>query len=283
MQGLPSLISAVAPDPLSSAAEVLGLLVAAALVLLFVRTVFRAPRSAYAGVWAFACLTTVVAAPHLLEYDLVFAVPALLYVLDRHDSSRVRWALLALVVLTWSGFPRHDLLVGQPWPITALGAAWGAVALLVLWVVLWRELELVRRTPEVAAPAEDPSARVHDGSESSSSRRDGEVARSGWWRCVGALASAPHSSSLLSPRGAEVPYWRLFQRRLALALGGRQRGPTSLERQDMTRPPTRKCWVGGLVMYVELRGLEPLTPSMRTRCATSCATAPCGDAQGSKP
>ena len=28
---------------------------------------------------------------------------------------------------------------------------------------------------------------------------------------------------------------------------------------------------------VELRGLEPLTPSLRTRCATSCATAPwCG-------
>ena len=31
------------------------------------------------------------------------------------------------------------------------------------------------------------------------------------------------------------------------------------------------------VMSVELRGLEPLTPSLRTRCATSCATAPwCG-------
>jgi hypothetical protein len=25
---------------------------------------------------------------------------------------------------------------------------------------------------------------------------------------------------------------------------------------------------------VELRGLEPLTPSLRTRCATNCATAP---------
>ncbi len=25
---------------------------------------------------------------------------------------------------------------------------------------------------------------------------------------------------------------------------------------------------------VDLRGLEPLTPSMRTRCATSCATGP---------
>jgi hypothetical protein len=29
-------------------------------------------------------------------------------------------------------------------------------------------------------------------------------------------------------------------------------------------------------LRVELRGLEPLTPSLRTRCATSCATAPYG-------
>ena len=30
---------------------------------------------------------------------------------------------------------------------------------------------------------------------------------------------------------------------------------------------------------VELRGLEPLTPSMPWRCATNCATAPCPTAQ----
>jgi hypothetical protein len=147
MQGLPSLLQAVAPDALARPAEALGLLLAALLVLAFVWTAVRAPRSAYAGVWAFACLTTVVAAPHLLEYDLVFAVPALLYVLDRYDSTRVRWALLALVVLTWSGFPRHDLLVGQPWPVTVLGVAWGAVALLVLWLVLRDGLEREIESP----------------------------------------------------------------------------------------------------------------------------------------
>lgn len=32
-------------------------------------------------------------------------------------------------------------------------------------------------------------------------------------------------------------------------------------------------------VMVELRGLEPLTPSMPWRCATSCATAPCLTAQ----
>ncbi len=32
----------------------------------------------------------------------------------------------------------------------------------------------------------------------------------------------------------------------------------------------------GLLTWVELRGIEPLTSSMRTRRATNCATAPCG-------
>src|SRR4051812_22780004 len=31
----------------------------------------------------------------------------------------------------------------------------------------------------------------------------------------------------------------------------------------------------GLVIGVELRGLEPLTPTLPVWCATSCATAPC--------
>src|SRR3954454_8601778 len=31
----------------------------------------------------------------------------------------------------------------------------------------------------------------------------------------------------------------------------------------------------GLVRRVELRGLEPLTPTLPVWCATSCATAPC--------
>jgi hypothetical protein len=30
----------------------------------------------------------------------------------------------------------------------------------------------------------------------------------------------------------------------------------------------------GLVTWVELRGLEPLTPTLPVWCATSCATAP---------
>ncbi|MFN8167596.1 MAG: glycosyltransferase family 87 protein [Candidatus Nanopelagicales bacterium] len=156
MQGLPSLLVAIAPPGGATIAHDLGLLLAAGIVVLFLATAFRAAPPAYDGVWAFALLTTVVASPHLLEYDLVFAVPAILYVLDRHDSTLVRWSVLALVLLTWSGFPRHDLLIGLPWPITVLGVAWGSVALAVLWVVLWRDLERRRVAGGVTAAAAAP-------------------------------------------------------------------------------------------------------------------------------
>ena len=33
------------------------------------------------------------------------------------------------------------------------------------------------------------------------------------------------------------------------------------------------------IVLVELRGIEPLTSSMRTKRATNCATAPCGHVQ----
>jgi hypothetical protein len=44
--------------------------------------------------------------------------------------------------------------------------------------------------------------------------------------------------------------------------------------------PRHLCTVSRDIAPVELRGLEPLTPSLRTRCATSCATAPGEDARG---
>ena len=42
--------------------------------------------------------------------------------------------------------------------------------------------------------------------------------------------------------------------------------------QKRLRPPSLR--ENGLVIGVELRGLEPLTPTLPVWCATSCATAP---------
>ena len=49
-----------------------------------------------------------------------------------------------------------------------------------------------------------------------------------------------------------------------------------VQNADKARTPANDSIGKGssLVRGVELRGLEPLTPSLRTRCATSCATAP---------
>src|SRR4051794_3771248 len=41
-----------------------------------------------------------------------------------------------------------------------------------------------------------------------------------------------------------------------------------------SRTATARCAVAVLRVFVELRGLEPLTLCMPCRCATSCATAP---------
>ena len=53
-------------------------------------------------------------------------------------------------------------------------------------------------------------------------------------------------------------------------------------RAILGREPLTFCWLlspsdpaRAMFVLVELRGFEPLTPSLRTRCATSCATAPC--------
>ena len=50
-------------------------------------------------------------------------------------------------------------------------------------------------------------------------------------------------------------------------------GPRNVPSDTNEKPPE-----GGF-SFVELRGFEPLTPSLRTKCATNCATAPY-DAQG---
>src|SRR3954470_7568545 len=50
------------------------------------------------------------------------------------------------------------------------------------------------------------------------------------------------------------------------------------QRQPQLQPETSQAVLqmeNGLINGVELRGLEPLTPTLPVWCATSCATAPC--------
>ncbi len=150
MEGVPSFLVSLAPSSLSSVAQLVGIVAAGVLVALFAVTVWRAPRSSVGPVWAFAALTTVVASPHLLSYDLVLAVPALLHLLETHERRSTRLALVLLFVLTWTSQLRHVLADPLPWPLTWVGAAWSTVPLLVLWYLCWcecRELEVSRIPP----------------------------------------------------------------------------------------------------------------------------------------
>lgn len=153
MQGVPSFLTAVVPPALGPAAGAVGYAVAAALVVATLVVAWRAPRGAVVPVWALGLLTTVVANPHLLGYDLVVALPALLVVLDRHDRPLVRLSLLLMAALTWSSLPRHRWAGGLEWPGVVLAASWCTLPLLALWAVMWRDCRLLPPDPSPDGPA----------------------------------------------------------------------------------------------------------------------------------
>ena len=128
-----ALLVSLVPPALANAAQVVGLALCAALVIAFLVVAWRAPKDRWLDVWTLAALTTVVASPHLLVYDLLIAVPAALVLLDRHSSRRIRLALLAAFVLTYLNPVLHLLALKVGWPLTLVGAPWAVVPLLVLW------------------------------------------------------------------------------------------------------------------------------------------------------
>jgi hypothetical protein len=136
MQGLPSLITSLMPPQLGQGAEVVGLLAAVIILVLFVNDCRRwlSPRGDV-GMWAFAALTTVLASPHLVVYDLVLLLPSVLYLVERQDTATVRVSLFALFVITWLAPIGHLLSMDVPWPLSVVGAGWGAIPILVLWRV----------------------------------------------------------------------------------------------------------------------------------------------------
>ena len=135
MQGLPSFVTALMPPGLSQIGEVAGYLVAAIVLVFFIAACRRWTTShGDVGMWSFAALTTVLLSPHLVVYDLVLLLPAVLYLLERQYTSTVRVALFALFVITWTAPVGHLLAGVAPWPLSVVGAGWGTLAILVLWM-----------------------------------------------------------------------------------------------------------------------------------------------------
>jgi site-specific DNA recombinase len=72
--------------------------------------------------------------------------------------------------------------------------------------------------------------------------------------------------------------WREIREAAGLARPHAQGRPTAQGRSTKMNPDHLDGQGSNRDPLVELRGLEPLTPSMPWRCATNCATAPCRSA-----
>ena len=113
--------------------------VAVAALLVFLRQLWRA-RALGVGdlpIWMLAMMATVVASPHLVVYDLVVALVPMLWLVEHANNRTVRLACVTLFALTWTVPARHFL--GGPFD-----AAWSAIPLVVLWVVLARSIGVTR-------------------------------------------------------------------------------------------------------------------------------------------
>jgi len=86
------------------------------------------------GVWALACLATLLASPHLFYYDMTLLVlPVALLVEIRKTLGPVeKRALLAIYLLTWTAAVRAGL-ESASWPVRTIAASWTAIPMFYLW------------------------------------------------------------------------------------------------------------------------------------------------------
>ena len=157
MQGITALLTTPLPATGASAGQLVGSVLSTAIVLaLLVRVARRRGRSlGDAQLWALVAVVTVLVSPHVLDYDLVVLLPAVLTALSDRRDTATRLTLLALFLTTWTIPIRHVIATLLPWPLSTLGAAWSTVALLVL---AWRLSRTWAATAAAPTPAGSPEA-----------------------------------------------------------------------------------------------------------------------------
>ena len=135
MQSLPALATTLGLSSSTSG------VVAVAVVLVVVVQLWRARSRGVAELpmWMLAMTATAVASPHLVVYDLVVALVSILWIVEHIGSRTTRLSCVALFVLTWTIPVRH--VVGGPFE-----AAWSAIPLTILWVVLACSIGVTGRT-----------------------------------------------------------------------------------------------------------------------------------------
>ena len=156
MQGIGALVISVLPPIVSGPTEIVGFIAAAVVVVVFLVRLRRSRQEGWSvtTVWAAVAATTVVASPHLLDYDLLLILPAALVLLGDRAQRRVRLALVALFLLSWTVPLRSGLATRAEWPLTLAATAWGAVPVLVIWWQL-----MARRGDAAPLDDDDPGLR----------------------------------------------------------------------------------------------------------------------------
>lgn len=136
MLSFTALFRALLPGSLGGVAELLGLLLGLVFAAFFVVLALRS-RQRLAGresaLWGLAIVTTFLASPHVLIYDLVVLIPSALLLIEARAERHVRVALAVLALLTWTAIIRNGLFGALPWPLSVLGGSWNALPLLALW------------------------------------------------------------------------------------------------------------------------------------------------------
>ncbi|WP_185747429.1 glycosyltransferase family 87 protein [Humibacillus xanthopallidus] len=98
--------------------------------------------------WALVLATTVIAAPHVLVYDLVLIIPVVFALAWTGWDAVTRLTLVGMTAALWLAAPIQLLLAGSSWPVTSLGAPWAALGAFLLWY------RLLRRPSDAALPPE---------------------------------------------------------------------------------------------------------------------------------
>ena len=153
MQSLPALVTTAFPDSWSGVASPISLLIVLGATLVFAQQLLngRQNKTPDISIWALSIMVTVVISPHLVLYDLVLVFVPIVYMIEHHNTRALRLSCVALFVLTWTVPLRHVLVRDAQWPLTLIEAAWTAIPLLILWIVLSNALG-VRRNPAPVLP-----------------------------------------------------------------------------------------------------------------------------------
>ncbi len=128
-----ALLTGLAPQSVGRWWQLLATLTGLLACVPAIRALFTRRSGSVRFGWVVALATAVVASPHVMVYDLVLAIPVVLALAWTRWDALTRLTLLAMTIALWLAAPLQIALENSNWPLTALGAPWAAIGVVVLW------------------------------------------------------------------------------------------------------------------------------------------------------